>query len=88
MLRSIQRLRPVAQQRAFVPVWDVLRSPLSTVTYTYTDEAPMLATHSLLPIIKRFTTPAGIDVTLEDISVAGRVLSHFPDYLTASAQRG
>lgn len=52
------------------------------IIYTYTDEAPMLATYSLLPIVKTFTLAAGLPVELRDISVAGRVLSQFPDYLT------
>jgi len=52
------------------------------IVYTKTDEAPALATYSLLPIIRKFTDPAGIDVGLSDISVAGRVLSHFPECLT------
>ena len=52
------------------------------IIYTKTDEAPALATYSLLPVIKRFTDPAGIDVELSDISVAGRVLAQFPDVLT------
>jgi len=52
------------------------------VIYTLTDEAPMLATYSLLPIIQRFAKPMGITVELRDISVAGRILSLFPDHLT------
>ena len=54
----------------------------STIVYTLTDEAPLLATASFLPIIQTFTAPAGIDVTTSDISVAGRVLGQFPEYLT------
>jgi isocitrate dehydrogenase len=53
-----------------------------TIIYTKTDEAPALATYSFLPIIKAFTTPAGIDVELRDISLAGRILSQFPESLT------
>jgi len=49
--------------------------------YTYTDEAPMLATHAFYPVIKAFCKHANIDVELKDISVAGRVLGLFPDYL-------
>src|SRR5688500_7315791 len=52
------------------------------VIYTYTDEAPALATHSLLPIIEAFAGPAGVDVELRDISLAGRILAQFPDRLT------
>ncbi|WP_046745528.1 NADP-dependent isocitrate dehydrogenase [Kordia zhangzhouensis] len=52
------------------------------IIYTKTDEAPALATHSLLPIVKAFTTSTGIDVETKDISLAGRVLANFPEYLT------
>jgi isocitrate dehydrogenase len=52
-----------------------------TIIYTKTDEAPALATYSLLPIIRTFTKPAGIEVELRDISLAGRILSQFPDLL-------
>ena len=54
----------------------------STIVYTLTDEAPLLATHSLLPVIKAFTAPAGIDIVESDISVAARILAEFPDFLT------
>lgn len=53
----------------------------STIHYTLTDEAPMLATHSFLPIVKAFTAPANIDIQIRDISLAGRILSNFPEYL-------
>ncbi|RYD69586.1 MAG: NADP-dependent isocitrate dehydrogenase, partial [Sphingobacteriales bacterium] len=46
-----------------------------------TDEAPMLATYSLLPIVQAFTASAGIDVETRDISLAGRILANFPEYL-------
>lgn len=52
------------------------------IYYTETDEAPMLATYSLLPIIQRFAIPSGISVEKVDISVSGRILSLFPDFLT------
>ena len=54
----------------------------STIYYTLTDEAPSLATCSLLPIVRTFTAAAGIDVKITDISLAGRILAGFPDYLT------
>jgi isocitrate dehydrogenase len=54
----------------------------SKIIYTLTDEAPMLATHSFLPVVQAFAAPAGIDVTLSDISVAARVLAEFPEKLT------
>jgi isocitrate dehydrogenase len=53
-----------------------------TIVYTLTDEAPFLATASFLPIVRTFAAPAGIDVTTSDISVAGRILASFPEYLT------
>ncbi|WP_109123471.1 NADP-dependent isocitrate dehydrogenase [Dyella sp. C11] len=51
------------------------------IIYTLTDEAPYLATHSLLPIIKAFTATAGITVETRDISLAGRIIAQFPDVL-------
>jgi len=56
------------------------------VIYTYTDEAPALATHSFLPIIEAFAGKAGVDVETRDISLAARILAQFPDRLT-DAQR-
>ena len=53
----------------------------SKIIYTKTDEAPMLATHSLLPIIRAFTSKAGIEIDIKDISLSARVLSIFPEYL-------
>ena len=52
-----------------------------TIIYTKTDEAPALATYSLLPIIKAFTSKADINVETRDISLAGRVLANFPEKL-------
>ena len=54
----------------------------SKIIYTLTDEAPALATYSLLPIIQAYTTSSGINVETRDISLAGRVLANFPKYLT------
>ena len=54
----------------------------STIIYTLTDEAPLLATYSLLPIIETFTKSTGIEIVKSDISVAARVLAEFSDYLT------
>src|ERR1041384_6141878 len=53
-----------------------------TIIYTHTDEAPALATRSLLPIVNAFTRVAGVQVELRDISLAGRVLATFPEGLT------
>lgn len=55
----------------------------STILYTLTDEAPALATYSFLPIVKAFAGTAGIEVESRDISLAGRILSVFPEVLTA-----
>lgn len=54
----------------------------SKIIYTITDEAPALATYSLLPIVKAFTASSGIGVETKDISLAGRILALFPEYLT------
>ncbi|GIJ94510.1 isocitrate dehydrogenase, NADP-dependent [Capnocytophaga stomatis] len=61
-------------------------SKKATIIYTKTDEAPFLATHSLLPIIQRFTKSSGIDFQLKDISLAGRILANFPDFLKKEQQ--
>ncbi len=53
-----------------------------TIIYTITDEAPALATYSLLPIIQSFTASSGIKVETRDISLAGRILANFPEHLT------
>ncbi len=55
--------------------------PKSKIIYTLTDEAPMLATGSLLPVIRAFTSTAGIDIEEMDISLATRILAEFPDFL-------
>jgi isocitrate dehydrogenase len=54
----------------------------SKIRWTITDEAPMLATHSLLPIVKAFVKHAQVDVETKDISLAGRIISTFPENLT------
>lgn len=56
------------------------------IYYTYTDEAPMLATHSFLPIVKAFTATAGIEVESRDISLANRILAKFPEFLSPDQQ--
>jgi isocitrate dehydrogenase len=57
------------------------------IIYTYTDEAPALATFSLLPIVQAFTRVAGVVVETKDISLAGRILANFPDSLPAERRR-
>ena len=56
------------------------------IIYTHTDEAPALATYSLLPIVQAFAAKAGVPVVTRDISLTGRILAQFPDRLT-DAQR-
>ncbi len=57
-----------------------------TILYTKTDEAPLLATYSLLPILRAFMAPANVTVELPDISLAARILANFPESL-AEGQR-
>ena len=59
----------------------------ATIVYTKTDEAPALATFSLLPIVRAFTAPAGVELELKDISVAGRIIALFPERLTDSQKQ-
>lgn len=58
------------------------------IIYTKTDEAPMLATYSFLPIVQAFTAAAGVSVETRDISLAGRVLAQFPEYLNDDQKVG
>lgn len=55
---------------------------MAKIIYTHTDEAPMLATYSFLPIVEAFASTAGVEVETRDISLAGRIISAFGDYLT------
>ena len=59
---------------------------MKNIVYTKTDEAPFLATHSLLPIIQRFCTSSGVEFVLKDISLAGRILAAFPERLSKEQQ--
>ncbi|QIX25862.1 NADP-dependent isocitrate dehydrogenase [Nocardioides sp. JQ2195] len=59
---------------------------MAKIFYTYTDEAPMLATHSFLPIISAYASTAGVDVETRDISLAARILAQFTDRLPADQQ--
>ncbi len=58
----------------------------STIFYTITDEAPMLATHSFLPIVQAFTAPANIHIEPKNISLASRIISNFPTYVNENQQ--
>lgn len=63
-------------------------STKSKIVYTKTDEAPALATRSLLPIIQAFTKQADIEIELKDISLAARIIANFPDELTSQQRMG
>ena len=58
-----------------------------TIIYTHTDEAPALATYSFLPVIKAFTQSSGINVETRDISLAGRIIANFSEYLPESQRQ-
>ncbi len=60
----------------------------SKIFYTLTDEAPLLATYSFLPIVQAFTATADIEIETRDISLAGRILSNFPEFLTEDQKTG
>ena len=60
---------------------------MSSIIYTYTDEAPALATHSFLPILQAFAGAAGVEVETRDISLAGRIIAQFPDRLSEDQQQ-
>ncbi len=59
----------------------------SRIIYTKTDEAPALATYSLLPIVEAFTKAAGVEIETRDISLAGRIIANFPERLTAEQRQ-
>jgi len=63
-------------------------SEKSKIIYTLTDEAPMLATHSFLPIVKAFTSVADVNIVPKDISLSGRILANFPEFLTDDQKIG
>src|SRR5215213_4413662 len=58
------------------------------IIYTHTDEAPLLATYSFLPIIQAFSTAAGVEVETRDISLAGRIVAKFPERLRPEQRIG
>ena len=62
--------------------------PDSTIIYTHTDEAPALATYSFLPVIQAYASTAGVRVETRDISLAGRIISGFPEYLEEGQRIG
>src|SRR4051812_31863381 len=62
--------------------------PEATIIYTHTDEAPALATYSLLPVVRAYASKAGVNLETRDISLAGRIIASFPDHLEASQRIG
>src|SRR5215204_5704140 len=78
--------RVVEDNRGFtLPAAETMST--TKIFYTYTDEAPALATYSLLPIVQAFTRAAGVVVETRDISLAGRILASFRDELPAAKRR-
>jgi isocitrate dehydrogenase len=61
---------------------------MARIIYTHTDEAPLLATYSLLPVIQAYASTAGVEVETRDISLAGRIIALFGDHLTPEQQTG
>ncbi len=61
---------------------------MATIIYTLTDEAPLLATYSFLPIIQAYASTAGVEVQTRDISLAGRIIAQFPERLTEAQRIG
>lgn len=57
------------------------------IWWTLTDEAPALATHAFLPVVRRFLGPSGVSVEAADISLASRILAAFPEHLTPAQRR-
>ena len=61
---------------------------MAKIIYTHTDEAPMLATYSFLPIVEAYASTAGVEVETRDISLAGRIIAVFGDFLTEEQRTG
>ena len=59
----------------------------SKIVYTFTDEAPALATYSFLPLVQAFTKTANVAIEMSDISLAGRIIATFPERLKAEQQQ-
>src|SRR6266496_2030084 len=66
---------PEPLSAGWIPVTD------SKIIYTHTDEAPLLATYSFLPIISAYASTAGVAVETRDISLAGRIIANFPEHI-------
>jgi isocitrate dehydrogenase len=70
-----------------IPLRSSQATPPSKIVYTFTDEAPALATYSFLPIVQAFTKAANVAIETSDISLAGRIIAAFPERLTAAQQQ-
>jgi isocitrate dehydrogenase len=81
--RPFERIKSNTFVLTFTREKTFMASDKSKIIYTLTDEAPLLATHAFLPIIRTFAAPAGIQVEESDISVAGRILGEFSEFLSA-----
>jgi isocitrate dehydrogenase len=87
MSPSLVSSNPLLTRQPHSPMHSPTNHSMSnTIIYTKTDEAPALATYSLLPIVQAFAKPAGINVETRDISLAGRIIAQFPDLLTVDQQ--
>ncbi len=88
--RSFQATRssPAVARNALIPLPRTSMTTSSRIIYTLTDEAPALATYSLLPIVEAFTRSSGIAVETRDISLAGRIIAAFPDRLSDAQKIG
>src|SRR5947207_394012 len=82
---SVPQIFPGLEFFASTKLTSIMNRP--TILYTETDEAPALATYSLLPIIQAFARTADIDVESRDISLAGRILAAFPECLTTEQKK-
>jgi len=83
----VQALSSASHQNLTIETIDINMANSTRIIYTKTDEAPALATYSLLPILEAFTHTAGIEMETRDISLAGRILAVFPDKLTDEQRR-
>ena len=83
----VQALSSASHQNLRIETIDINMANSTRIIYTKTDEAPALATYSLLPILEAFTHTAGIEMETRDISLAGRILAVFPDKLTDEQRR-
>ena len=80
-------LGPAGAPPAAKPLKNIM-TKTAKIIYTKTDEAPALATYSLLPVVEAFATTAGVSVETRDISLAGRIIANFPEYLTEEQRIG